>query len=92
MVVREPARRPRLVPFALVRDDDVVVVAERAVRLHGSSREILELCDGTRDLASIVREMRARHPAAPELERDVETFVSAMRRHGVLEWAGELGP
>jgi len=81
-------KRPRLAPFALVRDDDVVVVAERAVRLHGSSREILELCDGRRDLAAIVREMRRRYPDAGSVERDVAQFVAAMERHGVLQGTG----
>ena len=75
-------------PFALVRDDDVVVVAERAVALQGSSREILDLCDGANDVDAIVAEMQRRHPRATTLREDVTGFVESMSRHGVLRLDG----
>lgn len=78
---------PRFAPAAQPRLDDaepLVVLPERAVRLGGSGREILALCDGRRRGVEIVAELRARHPGVPALAADVHDFLDEMVRLGVL--------
>jgi coenzyme PQQ biosynthesis protein PqqD len=79
--------RPRLSPHALPRFDDdepMVVLSERAVKLGGSGREILELCDGTRSTLAIVDRLSERHPQEPRLAEDVHHFVEQMAKLSVL--------
>ena len=88
--VEEAHARPRLSAGATLRKDpadgrDLVVLAERAVRLSPSGREILDLCDGTRTCEEIAAALRARHPEHEGLEDDVHEFLHQMRRLGVLE-------
>jgi pyrroloquinoline-quinone synthase len=74
-------------PAALPRLDDaepLVVLPERAVKLGGSGREILALCDGRRRAVDVVATLRERHPEVPGLADDVHEFLGEMRRLGVL--------
>jgi pyrroloquinoline-quinone synthase len=84
--------RPRLAPGARLRVDpagtgDLVVMAERAIRLSPSGREIVELCDGTRSVEAIASLLRERHPDAEAIEDDVHEFVAGLRRVRALEAA-----
>ncbi len=84
------ARRLRLAAGATLRDEDegpLVVLAERAVRLNGTGRAILELADGARSACGIAAALRTRHPDPPELERETYAFLEEMERLGVLEEA-----
>jgi pyrroloquinoline-quinone synthase len=81
---------PRLAASAMLRDDPeggagLVVLPERAVRLGGSGREILALCDGTRSHEAIAVLLRERHPYQPALEADVFEFLERMEELGVLQ-------
>lgn len=79
--------RPRLSPHALARLDDdepMIVLSERAVKLGGSGREILQLCDGARTTLDVVAELAARHPEEPDLAEDVHHFVEEMTKLSVL--------
>lgn len=79
--------RPRLSRDALARFDDpepMVVLSERAVKLGGSGREILSLCDGQRTTLELVAELASRHPDQPQLAEDVHHFVDEMTRLSVL--------
>ena len=79
-------RRPRLARAAALRaDEDLVVLPERAVRLAGSGREILALCDGAQSVEGVALEMRRRHPEPESVERDAYAFLEEMERLGVLE-------
>jgi pyrroloquinoline-quinone synthase len=81
-------RRPRLAPAAMLREEGeaaMAVLPERAVRLSPSGREILEACDGDRDVEAVASALRARHPQVPGLERDVFEFLEAMEQLGVVE-------
>jgi len=80
--------RPRLHPQALPRLDDpepLVVLPERAIKLTGSSRDILHLCNGQRTAVEIAETLRARHPEVPNLTRDLHDFLDEMARLGVVE-------
>jgi len=80
--------RPRLVAHAQVREEadgaTLVVLPERAVRLGGSGREILDLCDGQRSALAIADELETRHPEISGVWEDVHHFIEQMERLGVL--------
>jgi pyrroloquinoline-quinone synthase len=81
-------RRPRPAASVLVRAEGegaVAVQPERAVRLSPSGREILEACDGARDVEGIAALLRTRHPEVEGLERDVFEFLESMEELGVVE-------
>ncbi len=84
-------RGPRLADQGLLRPDpqdpehSLVVLPERAVRLGGSGRAILDACDGTRHVEAVAAELRRRHPEVDELESDVFDFIEEMEKLGVLE-------
>lgn len=83
-------RRPRTVAHARVREDaheggSLVVLPERAIRLGGSGREILDACDGTRSVEEVAAEMRRRHPDIAHVEGDAYEFLERMEELGVLE-------
>jgi coenzyme PQQ biosynthesis protein C len=80
---------PSLAPAAMERLGDpepMVVLPERAVKLSGSGREILALCDGKRSALEIVEALRARHAEVDPtgLADDVHGFLDEMVRFGVL--------
>jgi pyrroloquinoline-quinone synthase len=84
--------RPRLSRHALLRVDEqdagaLVVLPERGVKIGGSGREIVALCDGVRTTRELVAALRERHPEAAGLEEDVYAFVDQMLGLGVLELA-----
>jgi len=85
------ARRLQLAPGAQLRDDDaegpLVVLAERAVQMNGTGREILGLADGKRTVCAIAAALRDRHSEPPEVEREAYAFLEEMEKLGVLETA-----
>lgn len=79
-------KRPRLAAGAKLRNDDMVVLPERAVQVGGSGREILEACDGLCAVDEVAMSIRKRRPDAPErLEREVFDFILGMEQARVLE-------
>ncbi len=65
-------------------DEEILVLPERAIRLGGSSGEILRLCDERRCGHDIVSAMRARYPDDPEIEEQVADFLAEMLAIGGL--------
>jgi pyrroloquinoline quinone biosynthesis protein D len=66
-----------------VRDADLLLMPERAVRLSETGGRILRLCDGTRTVAGIIAELGAEFPDAP-LDGDVPAFLDRIRAEGWL--------
>ena len=82
--------RPEVSPHAIARLDDaepMIVLSERAVKLGGSGREIVALCDGTRSSVEVVEILAARHPDEPEIAADVHDFIAEMVRLTAFRWA-----
>jgi pyrroloquinoline-quinone synthase len=80
----------RLAADARLRDDEdgpLLVMAERAIRLNQTGREILALVDGARSPCAVAAAMRERHPEPPEVERETYAFLEDMERLGALEGA-----
>jgi len=61
---------------------------EGAIRLKGSGVEILSLCDGVRDLKSIISELQSRHAATDptQIESEVVEFLNELRKKRVLDF------
>ncbi|MFI0479069.1 pyrroloquinoline quinone biosynthesis peptide chaperone PqqD [Actinomadura sp. 9N215] len=66
-----------------VRDADLLLMPERAVRLSGSGGRILRLCDGSRTVDDIVAELSQAFPDAP-LADEVPAFLERVREEGWL--------
>jgi pyrroloquinoline quinone biosynthesis protein D len=66
-----------------VRDADLLLMPERAVRLSGEGGRILRLCDGRRTVADIVAELGTTFPDAP-LSDEVPGFLERVRAEGWL--------
>ena len=89
------SRRPRLAAAARLRreagDADpgaaLLVLPERAVRLSPSALEIVEACDGSRDVDAVATALRRRHPEAEAIARDVYDCVEQLEGLGALELA-----
>ena len=91
--VERATSRPHLAPHALVREEadgsQMVVISERAVRVGGSGREILALCDGGSTGSDVARAMAARHPDETGVGDAVHDFLEEMARAGVLRFDPE---
>jgi pyrroloquinoline quinone biosynthesis protein D len=80
--------RPRLVTGARLRYDEVreehlLLIPEGAVRLNPTAAEVLELCDGERELDDIVGVLSARYDGA-DVRADVQELVDAMAQRGLV--------
>ncbi len=91
--VDRAASRPRLASHALLREEPdgqvMVVLSERAVRVGGSGRAILALCDGERTGADVAEAMRREHPDAADAGDDVHDFLAEMAASGALVFEPE---
>src|SRR5271166_5479623 len=83
--------RPRLPRGVKLRRDEVrgrwtLLAPERIFEVDATAATVLELCDGERDLASIVAEL-ARRYNAPEavIEKDVVAMLGDLEARRVLE-------
>ncbi|MEU0839817.1 pyrroloquinoline quinone biosynthesis peptide chaperone PqqD [Streptomyces sp. NPDC005962] len=82
------AWRPVLAPAVRLRHDrvrevDLLVLPERVVVLRGTAGAVLRLCDGDRDLGTIVAELAERFPGAP-VDTEVPAFLDRMHEEGWL--------
>jgi pyrroloquinoline quinone biosynthesis protein D len=64
-----------------VRDEDILLLPERVVKLNASSAAILGLCDGARSVAAIVEDLERRFQTTG-LEADVLEFLSGFAEQG----------
>jgi pyrroloquinoline-quinone synthase len=83
-------RAPALESSVMLREEgdaSVTVLPERAVRVTGSGREILPLCDGKRSVEALAAALREQHREDERVERDVYDFVERMEKLGVLQLA-----
>jgi pyrroloquinoline quinone biosynthesis protein D len=77
---------PRLVPGIMLRHDqtrdkDLLLMPERVVVLNEGAGRIVGLCDGSRSVDTIVRELSELFPTAP-IHDDVPEFLQRMRQEG----------
>jgi pyrroloquinoline quinone biosynthesis protein D len=81
----------RLAPGCRLNDaggaEDLLLIPEGALRLKGSSRSIVELCDGQRTAPQIVAELQRRFPSDDlvRIETEALKILTRLRDRGVLE-------
>jgi coenzyme PQQ biosynthesis protein PqqD len=66
----------------------VVLFPEGAIRLEGTSRIILELCDGHLTLAEIVQRLQTQFMLAPQgkIRADVRTFLEQLYAKRIIDY------
>jgi pyrroloquinoline quinone biosynthesis protein D len=83
--------RPRLPRGVRLRRDEArgrwtLLAPERIFEIDTTAATVLELCDGKRDLETIVAELAARYTAPPALiEKDVVAMLADLKAKRVLE-------
>ena len=87
-----PDRKPTLRAGCRLSDSpgqaDMLLIPEGALRLKGTSLKIVELCDGQRSIAEIVRELQTLYPSAPpaQIAEQVAEFLERLRAKSVVEF------
>ena len=87
----ETTERPRLPRGVKLRHDDVrqrwtLLAPERIFEIDATAAAVLQLCDGERDLGTIVAELAARFNAPPAvIEKDVVAMLGDLQAKRVLE-------
>jgi pyrroloquinoline quinone biosynthesis protein D len=66
------------------QDAHVLLYPEGMVKLNQSAAEILKLCDGTRDIETLIDDLQ-RAFNAPDLGGEIRSFVAEAERRGWLE-------
>jgi pyrroloquinoline quinone biosynthesis protein D len=68
--------------------EDVLLMPERALRLKGPARAIVELCDGARTLREIVEAVQQRYSSGDpkQIETDVVALLASLHDRGVVEY------
>jgi len=66
----------------------VVLCSEGTVRVEGTGRIILELCDGHFSLAEIVQKLETQFILAPQgkIRADVQTFLEQLHAQHIIEY------
>ena len=66
----------------------VVLFPEGAIRVEGTGRIILELCDGHFSLAEIVQKLEAQFMLAPrgKIRADVQTFLEQLHAKRIIDY------
>ncbi len=83
--------RPRLPRGVKLKRDEVrgrwtLLAPERIFEVDATAAAVLQLCDGERDLASIVADLAARYNAPTAvIEKDVVAMLSDLEAKRVLE-------
>jgi pyrroloquinoline quinone biosynthesis protein D len=67
--------------------EDLLLIPEAALKLKGPARTIVELCDGARTIAEIVKELEVRYPSADAARIETESLalLEFLCRRGALE-------
>ncbi|MEO8690582.1 MAG: pyrroloquinoline quinone biosynthesis peptide chaperone PqqD [Solirubrobacteraceae bacterium] len=84
--------RPRLVDGARlqyddVRDEQLLLIPEGAVRLNATAAGVLELCDGERTVEAIAAALSERYSGA-DVAEDVRELLAGMAERGLVVDAG----
>src|SRR5208283_3753053 len=87
----ESQSRPRLPKGVKLKHDEVrarwtLLAPERIFEIDATAAAVLELCDGERDLGTIVAELAQRYTAPPAvIEKDVVAMLADLKMKRVLE-------
>jgi pyrroloquinoline quinone biosynthesis protein D len=87
----EPLSQPRLAPGCRWRtqgEQQVVLFPEGVIRVQGTGKDILELCDGQRTVQDIVTTLSERYGKADpvKITEDVNSFLEALQRKRIVDY------
>jgi pyrroloquinoline quinone biosynthesis protein D len=70
------------------KEAPVVLFPEGAIRVQGTSRTILELCDGRLSLAEIVQQLEVQFTLAPkgQIRADVQAFLEQLHNKRIVDY------
>ncbi len=91
MTLPTDSTQPRLAPgcrWSSSADDAVLLFPEGALRLQGTGKKIVELCDGQRTFAQIVAELEASYNSSDSLEirNDVAGFLEQLQQKRIVDY------
>ena len=83
--------QPRLAPgcrWSSNTDDAVLLFPEGALRLQGTGKKIVQLCDGQRTFAQIVAELEANYNStnSDEIRNDVAGFLEQLQQKRIVDY------
>jgi pyrroloquinoline quinone biosynthesis protein D len=87
-----PNSKPRLAPGCRWAEangaERMLMFPEGALRLQGTGREILERCDGRRNLQQIVEELQARYPGGnvDRIQQEVGNFLESLQQKRIVDF------
>jgi pyrroloquinoline quinone biosynthesis protein D len=69
-------------------EQQVVLFPEGMIRVHGTGRDILELCDGQRTVADVVAVLLERYGKADpvKITEDVSSFLETLRQKRIVDY------
>jgi pyrroloquinoline quinone biosynthesis protein D len=67
---------------------DMLLMPEGVIKLKGTARDIIALCDGKRTFSAIIEALHEKYPQAQrsEIEADALSFLSNLRQKRVLDF------
>lgn len=70
------------------KEEPVVLFPEGAIRVQGTGRLILELCDGERSLAEIVQQLESQYILAQpgKIRADVVAFLQELHQKRIVDY------
>jgi pyrroloquinoline quinone biosynthesis protein D len=71
-----------------VGDERMLLFPEGAIRLQGTGRAILELCDGQRTIQQIVEDLQKNYATADpsRIEQEVGTFLQQLHKKRIIDF------
>jgi len=84
--------RPKLIRNCRLTESpaqgDMLVMPEGAIRLRGTGKEIIALCDGVRTVSDIVAALRTKYSTKDpaELEKETLDFLETLKNKRVLDF------
>ena len=86
----ELTSQPRLAPgcrWGTQGEQPVVLFPEGMIRVQGTGKDILELCDGQRTVKVIVTALAERYTADPaKITEDVASFLESLQRKRIVDY------
>jgi coenzyme PQQ biosynthesis protein PqqD len=81
---RPRLRSPGRLKYDKARQSDLLLLPERVVELNEAAGAILWLCDGSRSITQLIRELEAKY-GQTGLEDDIVEFLASAEERGWLE-------
>jgi pyrroloquinoline quinone biosynthesis protein D len=68
--------------------ESLLFIPEGALRLQGPGRRILELCDGQRTLADLIKQLQSEFPDSEveRISREVISFLKRLQEKAAIEF------